>query len=302
MTLGRETTYDAIRHDAAVRVVDRDGLVVEGPGAFEWLQGQVSQDLAGLEPGGAADTLVLSPQGKIDAAARIWRRSVERFVMEVEHGSGPALEERMARFKLRVNATLAVTSLTVLECRGPNAAESRPVGSAAVTWPGLRGWDLVLEDAEMAPGIPPEGDPAAFEAVRIEAGIPVLGRELTERTIPQELGATFLERAVSFTKGCYTGQELVARLDARGSNVARRLCGVLCWGDEPEAGDVVEVDGKAAGVLTSVAWSPGFRAPVALAFAKRSVQVPASATVAGAPGAGREPLRAEIRALPLLSG
>ena len=72
----------------------------------------------------------------------------------------------------------------------------------------------------------PPGDPAAFEAARIEAGVPAMGREITDKTIPQEAGA-LVEHAVSFTKGCYTGQELVARLDARGNNVARRLRGVV---------------------------------------------------------------------------
>lgn len=302
MTLGPEATYDAIRHDVAARVVDRDGLIVEGTGALGWLQGQVSQDLVGLEPGAAADTLVLSPQGRIDAAARIWRRNTERFVLEVERGFGSALEGRLGRFKLRVEAALARTALRVVECRGPNAAASRPDGAAVVAWPGLQGWDFLLEDGDVAPMLPPAGDSAAFEAARIEAGIPLLGRELTDRTIPQETGTAFVGGVVSFTKGCYTGQELVARLDARGSNVARRLCGVLCEDGAPAAGDVVEVGGVAVGVLTSVAWSPGFRAPVALAFAKRSVQLPASAVVAAPAGAGRDPVRAELRSLPLLTG
>ena len=64
----------------------------------------------------------------------------------------------------------------------------------------------------------------AWEAVRIEAGVPVAGREMVEGTIAAEVG--LVERTVSFTKGCFTGQELVARLDARGTKVARRLCGV----------------------------------------------------------------------------
>ena len=67
--------------------------------------------------------------------------------------------------------------------------------------------------------------PEAWEAARIEAGMPVNGRELAEGTIAAEVG--LVERTVSFTKGCFTGQELVARLDARGSKVARRLCGVV---------------------------------------------------------------------------
>ncbi len=85
----------------------------------------------------------------------------------------------------------------------------------------------------------------AWEAARIEAGQPVLGREIDERTIAAEVG--LVERTVSFTKGCFTGQELVARLDARGSNVARRLCGVVL--DRPS--------GDAADLVGAAVWSPG---------------------------------------------
>ena len=98
-----------------------------------------------------------------------------------------------------------------------------------VRWPGLEGVDVLAGGggARLATAWrSPSGDPAAFEVARIEAGVPAMGRELTEKTIPQEAGS-LVEHTVSFTKGCYTGQELVARLEARGANVARRLRGVV---------------------------------------------------------------------------
>ena len=102
--------------------------------------------------------------------------------------------------------------------------------------------------------------PAAFEAARIEAGVPEMGHELTDKTIPQEAGA-LVEHAVSFTKGCYTGQELVARLDARGGNVARRLRGVVLRPGRTSRRRGRRARGlgsrESAG-LTSIAWSPGF--------------------------------------------
>ncbi|MGB7051655.1 MAG: hypothetical protein WBG41_08810, partial [Acidimicrobiales bacterium] len=129
--------------------------------------------------------------------------------------------------------------------------------------------------------------------------------------IAAEVGV--VERAVSFTKGCFTGQELVARLDARGSKVARRLCGVVVldrstghgadelvgaavWGRGTGDGG----DGKEVGRLTSTAWSPGLDAVVALAVLHRSI-VPPEAVVLrlGPVGAGEE-LVAEARPLPLV--
>ena len=96
--------------------------------------------------------------------------------------------------------------------------------------------------------------------MRIEAGVPMGGREVTESTIAAEVG--LVERTVSFTKGCFTGQELVARLDARGSKVARRLCGVVVAGDRrrrwgPRCGRPTAA--TRSGTLTSVAWSTGPR-------------------------------------------
>jgi folate-binding protein YgfZ len=120
-----------------------------------------------------------------------------------------------------------------------------------------------------------------------------MGRELTEKTIPQEAGS-LVEHAVSFTKGCYTGQELVARLEARGANVARRLRGVVLDPAGEGLDDVTLVlADREVGRLTSVAWSPRFAAPVALAYVRRDVVLPAVAKLTPG-GAG-----AEIRELPL---
>jgi folate-binding protein YgfZ len=118
-----------------------------------------------------------------------------------------------------------------------------------------------------------------------------MGRELTPKTIPAESGV--VERSVSFTKGCYTGQELVARIDSRGGNVPRRLRGLVVEGEGvPSAGDAVTVGDTDAGVVTSAAWSPARRAVVALAYVSRSVEPPATGSVEGRV--------ARIEALPLL--
>src|SRR5271157_4775990 len=82
-------------------------------------------------------------------------------------------------------------------------------------------------------------DAAAYEAVRVEAGFPRHGDELDERTIPAEAG--LVEASVSFTKGCYTGQELVARIDSRGSNVPRRLRGLLLSGPAEAGARLVDL-------------------------------------------------------------
>jgi len=126
--------------------------------------------------------------------------------------------------------------------------------------------------------------------------VPAMGAELDERTIPAEAGV--VERSVSFTKGCYTGQELVARIDSRGGNVPRRLRGVVVATNViPPPGAAVAVDGNDVGALTSVGESLRRRAPVALAYVRRAVEPPADAVVRwdGGSAPGR------VEALPLVS-
>ena len=121
--------------------------------------------------------------------------------------------------------------------------------AAAVAWPGFSGVDLLgpPPPAERSAWIGDEVvrcGPEAWEAARIEAGVPRNGREIGEGTIAAEVG--LVDRTVSFTKGCFTGQELVARLDARGSKVARRLGGVVFDGPEGPAEDAGGRDGATA--------------------------------------------------------
>ena len=313
-------SYALIHDDACALETARDTVVVRGPEARGWLQGQVSQDLGALAVGHSAETLVLSPQGKVEVYCRATILADDLVLLDTETGYGGVLSERLGRFRLRVRADLESGTIRCLKVRGPasvtrlaNAglepgvmaadAPAAAVGgrwliAVPATWPGYGGLD-VLAAAEV-PGWPPLevplGDPAAFEVARIEAGVPAMGSELTEKTIPQEAG-NLVEHTVSFTKGCYTGQELVARLDARGGNVAWRLRGVVLdsAGECPDDALLVSGD-RELGRLTSIAWSPGFAAPVALAYVRRDVVLPAATTVM--PGGGQ----AEIRELPLSIG
>ena len=314
--LDLQHSYSLLKEGACALETSRDAVVARGPDAHSWLQGQVSQDIAPLKVGESAETLVLSPQGKVQVYCRVTILGEDVVLLDTEAGYGDVLADRLRRFRLRVKADLESGRVSCLVVRGPGAASAledcgigvgivldKPAGSLGddwavavpVSWPGYSGLDVLASPAssKARPADLRLGDPAAFEAARIEAGVPALGRELTEKTIPQEAGDLALH-AVSFTKGCYTGQELVARLDSRGGNVAWRLRGVVL---EPSAKSRVGAPLLAAdrevGRITSIAWSPGYLAPVALAYVRRDVVPPFVATAA--PGA----VRAEIRELPL---
>jgi folate-binding protein YgfZ len=313
VSLSHEEGYRALREGAGALALERDVVRAAGPDAEKYLQGQTSQDIAALQIGSSAWALVLAPQGKLDAFVRVHRAGPEEFLLVTDGGVGQALVARLNRFKLRTNADMDQLDWTVVAVRGPAAgqglATSGPVpgtGCVAVPfeWGDLVGYDLVGPAPAFPAGVPEVGA-EAYEAARIEAGFPRHGAELDERTVPAEAG--LVKACVSFTKGCYTGQELVARIDSRGSNVPRHLRGLLLSGpakpgsvlldgrpggaERPVAAGAQEAgsaEAKGLGRLTSVAFSPRL-GWVALGYVGRGVEVGTSLLVAGGSGPGAAP-------------
>ncbi len=243
-------SYRLLTAGEGVAMVERDVVKIAGPDAASYLQGQISQDVDALSVGDSGWSLILQPQGKIDSWFRITRTADDTFVLDTDAGWAEALIARLNRFKLRVDAEITQEP-TVAVAATP---QLQPVGA-------------------QAPDGLTEVDAAAYEVVRIESGIPKMGSELNEDTIPGATGVVDL--SASFTKGCYTGQELVARVDSRGNNTPTRLR--VLRSDEPlAAGDeVVDADGKTQATVTSAAAHPdgGY---VALGYVKRAVEVPGS--------------------------
>ena len=289
--------YAALRQEAGGVWLPRDFLVVDGPDALAFVQGQLSQEVD-IDLGHSTWALLLQPQGKLVAWLRVLRQGPDRFVLETDAGFGPLVHERLNRFKLRVKADIEPLDWRCLAVRGPKAHEAVAGGAGTVVvadWDGLPGADLVAESPQ-----PPEGlricSLDAYENVRIEAGIPVMGRELDESTIPAEAG--IVDRTVSFTKGCYTGQELVARIDSRGGNVPRRLRGVVVSTNVlPPPGATVRAGDKDVGRVTSVGESLERSAPVALAYVGRAVTPPAEVALVWDGGSAP----AQVETLPLVS-
>ena len=267
-------------------LVPRDVVRTTGADATTFLQGQISQDVEAVEPGDSAWSLVLAPQGKVDAWFRLTRLGQNEFLVDLDAGFAEALVARLERFKLRVDATFEILEgWQMLSIRGSSGGSDgldafRAELRAAVAWPGFEGVDLLGPEVSLPAGA--EASTAAMEVARIRAGWPVMGRELTERTIPAEI-AGLVESSVSFTKGCYTGQELVARIDSRGGNVPRPVRLLEIRGDGVSPGAGITVDGKAVGEVTSAAADPASGVTVALGPVHRRVEPPADAEVDGIP-------------------
>ena len=253
-------------------------LAVSGPDAEAFLQGQLSQDIEALAQGQSAWSLILQPQGRIDAFVRVTRRASDQFILDTD---GP-LEQvivRLKRFMLRTDVTLAQLDWQCIAVRGPGAAEAAVSGK--VVGPVPTGGIDVLGPAPAVAEEVPRIDPDALEAHRIRCGFPRMGVDIDHRTIPAE--AEVVPWTVSFTKGCFTGQELVARMDSRGSTAPRylRLLTLEDRADLAGGDPIASIDGAGIGTVTSAAWDAIAGTTVALGYIKRSLEMPAEVQVAG---------------------
>jgi folate-binding protein YgfZ len=260
-------------------------VVVSGPDATSFLQSLVSQDLDPIGDGQSAHSLLLTPQGKLDVAFRITHVGDEWW-LDTEPEYGPRLAESLTRFCIRVKANIddrtADTGIVSVVGAGEGGGSSDAI-SVPARWGDVEGVELIAPSDEVeritgffANDVERWGRDR-FEAFRIAAGVPRLGVDMDEKTIPQE---ALLERdAVSFTKGCFLGQELVTRIDTRG-HVNRHLRRLRVDGAAvPPRGAAVVVDGRDVGTVTSAAAVPDEDRVVALGMVRREVEPPAVVTL-----------------------
>jgi folate-binding protein YgfZ len=283
---------------------DRVRLEIGGPDRAKFLHNLTTNDIKRLPLNRGCEAFVTSTQGKALAFVKILA-CPESFLVCTDPGGmvlalphfqkygifddivleersettfefhlvGPSTAELIRRSggQLPAPGELAHVATTMAECPLLLIRES-PTGRPGLTLIGARssaakvyallrsqGHDLGLTELELE----------TFEVLRIEAGTPVFGRDVTEKNLPQEIGRD--EQAINFVKGCYLGQETVARLDALG-HVNQVLRGLLLRHHAcvPAPGSVLEAEGKRVGFVTSSARSPGWDAPIALAMVRTS--------------------------------
>ncbi len=313
---------------------DRGLVCVRGADRVRWTHGMLSNDVTGLAPTPTRSgcyALLLTPQGRIVADLHVLCRPEELW-LDVAAEAIRSVVTRLERYVIADDVVLSDESAAWrrFAIEGPRAREilERAVGAPIAIAPDcgapvpLAGVEVVVaawgESGERAyqlsvPAAAAEavseaiarcvgsdgleiGDASVLEVLRVEAGTPRLGSELGEDVLPAEAG--LIGRAVDLRKGCYTGQEIVARMESRGS-AAHRLVGFrfeTAAGAEARApvGTPVRVDGTDVGELTSTCYSQ-LAGEIGLGFVRRAHAAPGTPVTIGA-------ARAQVAALPFVSG
>jgi tRNA-modifying protein YgfZ len=278
---------------------DRAKFLVRGGEAADFLQGQVSNDVEALKPGTGCYATVLSHKGKLRTDLRVLRGE-DWFWLDTEAIGHAVLEHMLRTYSLGrdVQYEDVTQSRALLSVVGPAARErlDPTVPDEEHSYisgePGLYVATLLGVDVICEPGTSLEVESVSEEAaecVRIEAGRPRLGFDMDSETMPQEAGIN--DRAVSFTKGCYVGQETVARLHHRGKP-NRHLRG-LRLSEPAERGSEIVFGEKTVGRLGSTCVSPRL-GPIGLALVRREAQPGDGVELGGA--------SAEVVDLPFPSG
>ena len=303
--------YDAARHGAAFLDRSHRGrIVVSGSDRASYLQGLLTNDIVALKAGQGCYAAYLTAQGRMITDLEVYELG-DVLLLAMSGGVKDGVLARLDQFIFSEDVQLGDVTDTFAQIAivGPAAAavvaamvggvseqalrDMPDHGNARGEWAGGAaivtrvvdtgepGFDLFVERAQSdalkvalrAAGAI-ELDQATAEAVRIEAGVPLFGRDMDEETIPLEAGIE--SRAISFSKGCYVGQEVIIRVLHRGhGRVARKLVGLTLGGDRiPAAGDAVRSGDREIGRVTSSTASPARQQPIALAYVHRDFLEP----------------------------
>jgi folate-binding protein YgfZ len=298
--------YEQARTRAAFfERADRGRIVVSGRDRGTYLQGLLTNDVAALQAGGGCYAAYLTPQGRLISDMHVYElgdvmllslpratkdavlAKFDQFVFseDVQLGDvteafaqfavvGPAAADVVAALVARPFQGREITVADHWNTRGEFDGSPAIVTRVADT--GEPGFDVYVECARaeaFTAALERAGveriDAAVADALRIEAGVPVFGRDMDETTIPLEAGLE--QRAISFTKGCYVGQEVIVRVLHRGhGRVAKRLAGLTIEGDAlPAERATISAGGQEIGFVTSSTWSPALDRPIALGYLHR---------------------------------
>jgi folate-binding protein YgfZ len=293
-------------HAAVVRRGDRGVLAVTGADRLTWLQGLLTNDVLALPLDGVCDAAYLTPQGRMITDLRVFNLR-DRAMLDVPASLAESLQVRLDGLLFSEEAQIANRSaeLQIIEVHGPQAAAMVDglgmTRDDAFDVPGFTAFSPVADAAGVIQTLTTRGAVETtletLDILRLEAGRPAFLVDMDEHTIPLEAGLE--QRAISFSKGCYVGQEVIVRVTHRGGGrVARKLVGLrLSKGTIPAGGEPISSDGREVGRLTSAVWSPALESGIALGYVHRDFTAPGTILNVGTPPAQ---LAGEVTALPFI--
>ena len=242
----------------------RDEITVSGVDARKFLHSQLANDIASLAIGESRYSLLLEPTGKITSLVRVRCVAEDNFILDTESGFAEITASRLLRFKIRIKCEIVTGSQNYYLFRILNPEQHEKLVSSFAAVKAWRGAKLELDAVSVDPkqiSDIRQGSIGDYELARVQAFWPIMGVDMTGESIPTETGLT--DVAVSFTKGCYPGQELVERMDSRGATAPRSLR-LINAEVGARVGAPLMLDGQEIGIYTSVCQE------FALALIKRS--------------------------------
>ncbi|MFZ5440597.1 MAG: YgfZ/GcvT domain-containing protein [Myxococcota bacterium] len=272
-----EAEYRAAHEGCAVFDASaREQLRVTGSEAGSFLQGMVTNDVEGLAVGGSCYAAMLTPKGAMVGDLRVLRREGD-YLLDTGPGRGAAVKDFLNKYLISEDAELHdAPEYAVLGLVGPRAKElAAKVPAEGALGSFLGGVDLLvrrerLGEAKAALAGVPELSAATLEVLRVEAGVPVFGVDMTETTIPLEAN---LDNAIHYKKGCYIGQEVIARATFRGQ-MNKKLVKLLVGEASPAPKAELKVGDRKVGWVTSVVKSVQHGQQLALAYVHRDFLSP----------------------------
>lgn len=299
--------YQALQtHGGLADLSARVKLILTGADRVRYLNGQVTSNVQKLAPGHTQSACVTTAKGKLCAEILITTRP-NSLIVDADASLRETLPARFERYIISDDVELAdaTDDLRLFHLLSPRngipATDFAPFNSQHTERFGRDGLDFFLtaEEASSLQTRHPLLDDSLLETLRLEAGLPRWGRELTEDTLPPEAG---LDRThIDYHKGCYIGQEVISRLKSVG-HVNRRLTGFLSVdGIAPTVGATIFVPGedRPVGLITSTAWSFALERPIALGYLRRGA--PASGLLARSADATSPAARIDACPLPFVA-
>jgi len=204
--------------------LQRDVIVATGKDTRSFLHSQLSNDIAGLDVGTTTYAFALEPTGKIAALLRVHCVADDHFVLDTDAGHAASAVARLSKFKIRVHCEFVATTQTVAALRGLTAelrSELLTKPGVVPAWRASDGAVDAFDNTDAIDAMLRAGSDDDYHAERVRCAWPLFGVDIDVTSLPAETGLA--DVAVSFTKGCYPGQELVERMDSRGSTAPHLL-------------------------------------------------------------------------------